>query len=228
MNLILGILEMVVCFSLCVLFHKKWGKEGLFVWVALASVLANLQVSKQIDLIGLKITLGNVLFASTFLATDMLNEFHSFKDSKKAVYIGLTSVIVFVLVTQLSVLFTPNELDMVQGSFENIFSLVPRICLSSVVMFFLSNLADVYLFDWLKKKFPKHLWIRNNVSTIVCNCMENFLFTFGAFAFIYPITDCLTIALGTSIVEILIGLCDTPFLYLAKYLNNRKEKRNEN
>lgn len=85
-------------------------------------------------------------------------------------------------------------------------------------MFAISNIADVYLFEKLKNKFNgKKMWLRNNVSTILCNCLETFGFVFIAFIGIYPLEDLMMIALSTSIIEIGIALCDTPFLYLAKY-----------
>lgn len=222
MNELLLFIEILVMFSLVLIFYRLLGKTGLFAWICVASVFANIQVAKQITVFGLDVTMGNVLFASTFLATDILNEHYGFRASKKGVYVGFISVITYLIMSQLTLLATPNELDLVSSSMQTIFSLSPRICISSVAMYFVANLIDVYLFDWLKYRFPKHLWIRNNVSTILSNCLENFLFTLGAFVFVYPIKDCLIIALNTCIIEIFIALCDTPFLYLSKRLKIKK------
>lgn len=224
MNELLLLVEILVMFSLVLVFYKLLGKNGLFVWIAIASIFANIQVAKQITLFGLDVTMGNVLFASTFLATDILNEHFGFKASKKGVYIGFISVIAYLIMSQLTLLAIPNDLDLVSDSMKNIFSLSPRICISSVTMYFVANLIDVYVFDWLKHKFPKHLWIRNNVSTIFSNCLENFLFTLGAFMFVYSVKDCMIIAINTCIIEIFIAFCDTPFLYLSNKFNVRKEQ----
>lgn len=73
------------------------------------------------------------------------------------------------------------------------------------------------LLDKLRNKTQgKALWLRNNVSTILCNCVENFGFIGLAFAGIYDIETILTIAASTSIIEALVAVLDTPFLYLAK------------
>jgi uncharacterized integral membrane protein (TIGR00697 family) len=110
----------------------------------------------------------------------------------------------------------PNEFDFVDSSFNTAFSTVPRICISSVTMFFLSNLLDVHIFHKFKEvDGNKKLWKRNNIATIVCNCSENFLFILGAFLGVYSIRECLLIAISTSIIEIIIALLDTPFLYFA-------------
>lgn len=221
MNEILLFVEIISVFSTILLAKRLFGKSGLFLWIGLASVLANIQVVKSIDLFGISATLGNVLFASNFLATDILNECYGKKEAKKGVYIGLFSVIVYLAITQLSLLFTPNEIDIAQSSMQTLFGLAPRVCIASLAMFFIANLVDVHLYEYLNKKFQgKKMWLRNNISTIVCNCLENFGFVILAFIGTYPIEEVLMIGISTCVIEIIIALCDTPFLYLAKKVSN--------
>ena len=84
MNLLLLFIEIIVYFSILLLMNKFFKKEGVYVWIAIASILANIQVCKNINLLSISATLGNVLFASNFLATDMLNELYGKKKQKKA------------------------------------------------------------------------------------------------------------------------------------------------
>lgn len=218
MNILLGIIGIVLCFGIEVLIEKIFKKEGLYVWISGALITANILVAKNIDILGLQATLGNILFASTFLATDILSEKYSAKESRKAVNIGIVSVILFTVATQFSLLFKPNELDLVNDSLKNLFSLNLRISASSILMCYLSNLLDIYLFEKIKKKIHNKLWIRNNIATIISNCLENYLFTIFAFIGIYDIKTILSIATTTTILEIIIAVCDTPFLYLSKKL----------
>lgn len=67
-----------------------------------------------------------------------------------------------------------------------------------------------------KKEGTKRLWLRNNISTIIANCAENFGFAFIAFGGVYSMKDILYIILTTSILEIIIAVFDTPFCYLSK------------
>ena len=50
------------------------------------------------------------------------------------------------------------------------------------------------------------------MSTIVCNCLENFGFVFGAFLGVYPLADVVMIAVSISILEIIISICSTLFI----------------
>lgn len=217
MNEILLLIEMIIVFSLVLASKKLFGKNGLFIWIAIASVLANIQVTKSVTVFGISATLGNVLFSSNFLATDILTECYGVREGKRGVYISLFSILVYIVISQITLIFTPNEIDTVSGAMNTLFSLAPRVCISSVVMCFIANLADVHLYEFLKNKLNgKHMWLRNNIATIVCNCLENFLFVFFAFVNIYSFKDIILIAVSTSIIEIIVALCDTPFLYLAK------------
>ena len=217
MNELLLFVEIVVVFSLLLLTKKFFGKNGLFIWIAIATVTAEIQVVKSINIFGLSGTLGNVMFASNFLATDILNELYSKDDAKKGVYVGLWAVIIFIIFTQFMLLFKPNSIDMANESMKVLFGLVPRVSISSITMFFIANMADVYIYSKFKEKFKdKKLWLRNNISTILCNSIENFFFVFFAFVGLYFFKDIMIIALSTTLIEVVIAICDTPFLYMSK------------
>jgi len=220
-NELLMFIEIITVFSGVLLFKKLFGKVGVITWVAIATILANIITAKNATLFGLSTAIGTVMFASTFLATDILNECYSKKDAKMAVYIGLISNIVLIVGTQIALNYAPSSVDYADGSMQVLFGLNLRISVASGVMYFISNMLDVVLFDKLKKKTNgKLLWLRNNVSTILCNCLENFFFIGLAFCGIYDLKTILIIAGSTSIIEMIVALCDTPFLYLAKRIKN--------
>lgn len=224
MNELLFIAQAIAIFSIVVLAKKFFGKKGLITWVGLATVLANIQVVKSIDLFGLSATLGNALFASTFLATDILSEHYGKKHAKTAVKVGVFSVLAFLVVSQFTLLFQPNEIDFVDSSMKTLFELAPRTMIASLIMYIIANTSDVFLFDKLKKVTKgKHLWLRNNICTIVCNCLENFGFSILAFAGIFGFGDIMQIALTTCVLEIVLAVIDTPFAYLAKYMKCKNE-----
>lgn len=217
MNNILLIVSIIGVFSTLLIIKKVLGKEGLIGWIGIASILANIMIIKSVDLLGISATLGNVLFASNFLATDMLTENYGYKEAKKGVMFGIISVLFFLAVTQVALLFIPNSQDIAQESFKTIFGLVPRITIASVSLFALSNFVDIRLYEFLRAKTDgKKMWLRNNLCTILCNGGENFLFYLIAFGGIMDTKTILAIGLSATIIETIIALCDTPFLYLSK------------
>ena len=222
MNNILLVISIIGVFSTLLIVKKFLGKEGLIGWIGIASILANLVLTKSVNLLGISATLGNVLFASNFLATDILTENYGYKEAKKGVKFGIISVIVFLIVTQIALIYIPNETDVVQSSFELLFGFVPRISLASISMYAVSNFVDIRLYEWLRNKSNgKKMWLRNNLCTIICNGGENFLFYIIAFLGVMNITTILSIAMSATIIEILIALCDTPFLYISKKIKDK-------
>lgn len=222
MNNLILFAEIVFVFGSLLLCYKLFSKTGVIAWVGLATVLANIITAKNAELFGLSTAIGSVMFASTFLATDILTEYHSVRDAKTAVCVGLFADVVLIVSTQIALLYVPSEFDYADGAMRTLFSLNLRISLASMVMYFIANIADVYLFAKLKEKSKgKRLWLRNNASTILCNCAENFGFITLAFIGIYDWETILTIAISTSIIEAIVAVCDTPFLYVAGMINKK-------
>ena len=216
MNILYGFINIIVTFSLVVLIEKLFKKEGLYVWLSVATILANITVCKMIDVFSFTTSLGNVLFASTFLATDIMSEKYSKEDAKRGVYLSIFSGITFIIITQLTLLFIPSSDDVVNSAMKTLFAISIRTSAASMLMFFISNMLDIHLYNKLKEKYPKKLWLRNNVSTILCNCIENYFFNTLAFVGIFSMGVIISIATTTTMIEIVIALCDTPFLYLSK------------
>jgi hypothetical protein len=74
MNILILFIEIVVVFGVLLLSKKLFGKVGVISWVGIATVLANIITAKNANIGGLSVAIGTVLFASTFLATDILSE----------------------------------------------------------------------------------------------------------------------------------------------------------
>lgn len=214
MNIVLGIISIALCFGVIVLLEKFFKKEGLYIWISIATIIANILVCKTINVLGFTSSLGNIMFASVFLASDILTEKYGSEHSKKAVLLGMISAIIFVISTQISLLYIPDSTDLAQSSMTMLFGINLRTSIASLSMYFISNIFGIWIFEKIKSKIPDKLWIRNNVSTIIANCSENYCFAFIAFIGLMDIPTILSIATVGSILEIMIAICDTPFLYI--------------
>ena len=72
-NELLLIITLIVEYSAVVLMYKYLGRDGLYLWTVLATITANIEVLILVKAFGMEMTLGNVLFATTFLVTDIAN-----------------------------------------------------------------------------------------------------------------------------------------------------------
>lgn len=221
MNTVILVIEVITVFSALIALYALFGKSGVIAWVGIATVLANVITAKNADIMGMQTAIGTVMFASTFLATDILSENHGKEAAKKAVYVGLFADVMLIISTQIALWYKPSVIDYADDAMRTLFSLNLRISLASMVMYFISNLADVVIFSKLKEKGTA-LWVRNNVATILCNCLENFGFIWLAFVGIYDTKTILIIAASTSVVEMVVAVLDTPFIYLARRIAKKE------
>ncbi|WP_059105385.1 queuosine precursor transporter [Shouchella shacheensis] len=212
---IFGLMVALINFSMLVLFYKCFGKTGLFVWIGFATVLANLQVVKTIEILGLIVTLGNVMYATTFLATDLLNEKYGRPTAKRAVWLGFATLLSATVIMQLALQFEPHSEDIAQEHLAFIFELMPRVAAGSLAAYLTSNLLNVYIFSFFKKLLPNPslLWVRNSASSLIGQAFDTLIFCSIAFLGLYSMDIWVEIALTTYIMKFLVSLIGIPFIY---------------
>jgi queuosine precursor transporter len=229
-NEVIFIATVLIYLGAVVLLYKLFGKNGLFVFAIFGTILGNIAVCKSIDLFGLSTTAGNVLYASTFLVTDILSEKYGKEEAQKAVVYSIAIMLLWLLGTQLILWFTPNESDYIQSSLSTVFGLVPRITIASLLGFICSQNIDVILYHAIWKRTGnsrKMLWLRNNGSTLISQALDTVIFTTVAFLGSYPTNVFISIMLTTYLFKAIVALADTAFIYTARNITPIGEKNNE-
>jgi uncharacterized integral membrane protein (TIGR00697 family) len=224
-NEFLWVIFALVNFTLFLLVYKFFGKLGIFIWIVLATILANIQVTKMIYLFGLDANLGNIMYGTIFLATDVLNELFGKKEARKAVFIGFFVMIITVILMTIAINFNPHPEDFAQGALQTIFGYMPRILLASLSAFIVSQLIDVYIFDKIKSKLPenKFLWVRNNLSTMLSQAIDTVIFVPIAFIGMVSNEVLIGLLISTYVIKVIVAAMDTPFIYLIKKVTPIKE-----
>jgi hypothetical protein len=222
LNELLWIGLLLSSFITVILAYKLFGKTGLYVWTAVAVILANIQVLKTIQIFGLVTALGNVVYSSLFLVTDIINENHSKKDAQKAVWVGFFVLIATTILMQICIQFIPDESDFISPHLEAVFSVLPRIAFASLVAYIISQSHDVWLYAKLKNKHKKkYLWLRNNLSTITSQLIDNIIFTLIAFVGVFSWNIIGQIFLTSLIMKVIVAAFDTPFIYISRRIKNK-------
>ncbi|KYK22889.1 hypothetical protein AYK24_08195 [Thermoplasmatales archaeon SG8-52-4] len=222
-NELLWIGLLLTSFLMVILAYKLFGKTGLYIWTAVGVILANIQVMKTIQVFGLVTAMGNVIYSSLFLVTDIINENHSKKDAQKAVWIGFFVLIATTVIMQISIQFIPDESDFLSQHITAIFSFLPRIALASLTAYLISQSHDVWIYAKLKKRHKKKfLWLRNNLSTVTSQLFDNTVFTLIAFVGVFSWDVIAQIFITSYILKVIVAACDTPFIYMARKINKKK------
>lgn len=108
MNELLLIASLLVVYGSVLLAFKLFGKTGLYCFTCIATITANIEVLILVDAFGMEQTLGNILFAATFLVTDILSEIAGKKEAQKAVNIGIFTSVLFIVISQSWLLYIPS------------------------------------------------------------------------------------------------------------------------
>ncbi|BCS89338.1 membrane protein [Pseudodesulfovibrio sediminis] len=199
--------------------YRFFGRVGLFGLMVFNLLLCNIQVLKTIELFGLTTTLGNILYASVFLATDMLSEFYGKKEARKGVLLGFISLVMMVGYMQLALKFIPAADDFAQPHLAALFGFMPRIAVASVIAYLVSQMHDVYAYHLVKRWTEgRHLWLRNNLSTWISQLLDSLIFCTIAFWGLFPFGVFMEILFSTYIIKLVVACLDTPFIYLARRL----------
>ena len=228
-NELILICSVVFIYGSAITGYALFGKTGLYCISVIASILANIEVTILINAFGMEQTLGNILFAVTFLITDILSECEGKKAAQTAVYAGIFSSVFFLVLSQSWMLYTPSEADVMMPSIKTVFSSTPRMILASLVVYAISQMFDVWLYHkWWKLTEKKSgskrsfLWLRNNGSTLISQLLNTALFTAFAFWGTYDIPTLISIFLSSYIIYVFTSLLDTPFVYLARKIHDKK------
>ena len=214
-SIFLFVVSIILTFTALVASDKLFGKNGVIAWMCVATLTANILVCKSVDMLGFTCSLGNVMFASVFLATDLINEKYGAELSRKGVFMAVWFQVFFIVVMQIALAYQPAATDIADASMQSLFAINLRTSIASIAMFGISNLLGIWIHQSIKRKIADKMWLRNNVSTMVSNSLENFAFVFLAFWGLMEPSVILSIAITTTVIECFVALCDTPFLYWA-------------
>lgn len=227
MNELLWLGMLMINFVLILLSYRVFGKMGLFIWVPISVIIANIQVIQGVSLFGFAATLGNIVYASSFLVTDILSENYGRKEANRAVWIGFFSLVSMTLLMNIALLFQPLGDEFSKSTHEsisNIFSIMPRIVIASFTAYLISQKHDVWAYHMWKKRFKgrRFIWVRNNLSTMVSQLIDSIIFTLIAFYGVYETEVLIEIVLTTYVLKWIVAAADTPFVYMANRMKRKK------
>lgn len=211
--LILGLTGLSLSFCLVTFkLGRRWVESFIICSLLTLYVIGGILV----DIFGVSMVLGTPLYAGIFLATDMLSERYGKQVALRMVRVSLGAIIAFQGFMHLSLLFTPAEVsEQLFVAVETVSGMGLRMMLAGLVVYAISQTFDVWFYHFLHQKLgEKHLWLRNNLSTMTSQLIDTVLFFNIAF---YGVVEHVWhLVWVTYAVKVCVALLDTPFMYLSK------------
>jgi len=233
------------------LLHER--RERVFlvlagVFICAMTMLNVIGLTRFVQLGPMALAVGVLPYPLTFLCTDLVSELYGKKRANFLVTVGLglNLFILFCLYLGQAVPSVATDAmppwqvlelakdvglpsgDSVSGSielFQLIYTLTTSAMFASMLAYVAAQYCDVHIFHYLKTLTKgKHLWLRNNVSTLASQGVDSFMVISVTFGAIYWRGDMATetfLALMASnyIFKMAAALVDTlPFYYLTARL----------
>jgi uncharacterized integral membrane protein (TIGR00697 family) len=219
----LWVLTVAADLSIALILYKLFGKMGLYTVVILNVMLSNLQGPKLTVILGMETSLGVILYSGIYFATDLLSEKYGRREGQRAVLLGFVASIIMILFIYISLLFLPSQIpnhaefaNNIHQAMKTLFGFTPLFVFGSLFAYLVSQSFDVWIFHYIKNETGgKHLWLRNNVSTLSSQILDTVLYAVVVWAPVVGLIDALYLASAKYIFKVIIALIDTIFIYWA-------------
>ncbi len=239
---LLSLILFLTCSVIILAMLRFFGAVGLYAYSTIAIIMANIQVLTvaEFSFSSRPIALGTVVFATTFLVSDILTEHYNKKTAQTALWLSVWGQIVVTIVMVLALGYKPIECNSLPSEVSavcttnalamlKLFSPSPRLLIASLLAYAISQLFDIWVFQKIKDlSHNRWLWLRVNTSTLLSGLLDNTVFSVIAWVILSstPVdfsTLVFTFILGTYLMRVVISFLSTPIIYLSYYFLPKTE-----
>jgi uncharacterized integral membrane protein (TIGR00697 family) len=156
---------------------------------------------------------GVLAYCLTFVCTDVISEIWGRRCANMVVLTGFVGLVLTFALVRLALWWPAAPLWDQEDAFQGVLGMTPRIIMASLTAYVLSQFYDVWLYNLLKDRTRgRHLWLRNNLATILSQLLDSVVFIAVAFWGVMPLCP---LIIGQWAVKAAVALCDTPLVYAA-------------
>ena len=199
-------------------------------------VLTNIIGQKLFVWFGETLTAGIITYPLTFLITDVVSEIFGKRRADRMVLMGFFMSLLMLVIVQISIALPASPFwastiaegldngEAMQNAWVASFGVGWWLVTGSMTAYLVAQLADNFLFHfWRGVTRGKHLWLRNNGSTMVSQLLDTFIVNsflfYGAFG--WEFIQGIQVMAVIYLFKLAIAACDTPFCYLAIFAVRR-------
>ncbi len=167
-----------------------------------------------------EISVGILPYPITFLVTDIISEIYGRKKANQVVIAGfLSSVFILGVVTLANFVPATDWSPIDNQTFSKVFGLFGPAVFASMTAYLSAQLIDVRIFHfWKKLTNNRHLWLRNNGSTIFSQLVDTFAVLFLLCSLGTIAWDKFSILFFNGFLfKVLVAFIDTPLFYIFSY-----------
>ena len=195
--------------------------SGIFIASLITcNLIANKFVTVDLGFKVFVVSAGILPYPITFLVTDLISELYGQKKANLVVIAGFFASMVVLLFLWLGGQFNAIPASIVTDEvYNSVFRNACRIIAASMVAYLFAQVVDVRIFHfWKKLTNGKHLWLRNNASTVVSQLLDTILVICILFFGVWGTDQIFSAIIDGWTFKMLMALIDTPIIYGIIYL----------
>lgn len=218
-NILLIIVEMLVCYSLMLILSKKYKTDGLYVYGIVATFTTCIMSLKSIDIMNIPVPIGFASSISIVVAGNLITQKRGPEELKTYLSLILITSLVSCSFLNLSGLMEPSKFnEMANNSFNSIFKYNIRMYLALIFSITLSTYLSSKIY-YLIKRLQNKIILSNIFSIIIVEFLDNIIFVLIAYLLSYETIDLVLCIVFRYMIKTLIGLLGTIPLYISNKFN---------
>ncbi|KKQ49546.1 MAG: hypothetical protein US69_C0004G0030 [candidate division TM6 bacterium GW2011_GWF2_38_10] len=197
------------------------GELALGALLCLLGVLSNVFVAKQIMLFGWAVTCSDVYAVGCIFCLNLIQEFFGRVQARRVIITSFFCLAVFLFMSQMHLVYVPNQFDVTHAHYAMIFGIMPRITLASLMSYVSVQYFDTFVFSLLSGWFcGRFFGLRMVISLIVSQLLDTVLFSvMGLYGIVASIGHVIIVSLA---IKLIIIFCSAPLICFVKSLYARK------
>ena len=190
--------------------------SGIFIAsLVTCNLIANKFVTVDLGFKVFIVSAGILPYPLTFLVTDLISELYGQKKANLVVFSGFVASMFVLLFLWLGSQFDAIPSSVVNDmTYDSVFQNAWRLIAASMVAYLFAQFIDVRIFHfWKKLTNGKHLWLRNNGSTIASQLVDTTLVICILFVGVWETDQIKSAIIDGWLFKMLMAFIDTPIIY---------------
>ena len=179
------------------------------------NLIANKFVTVDLGFKVFIVSAGILPYPLTFLVTDLISELYGQKKANIVVFSGFVASMFVLLFLWLGGQFNAIPDSIVNDdTYNKVFQNAWRIIAASMIAYLFAQFIDVRIFHfWKRLTNGKHLWLRNNGSTIASQLVDTTLVVMILFVGVWEPSKIVSAIIDGWLFKMLMAAIDTPIIY---------------
>jgi queuosine precursor transporter len=188
-------------------------------------LVANIIAVKPLNLLGLAVPAGTIIFPVSYICGDVLTEVYGYRRARQVIWLGFVCNLFAVVAIWAAQVLPGAPFWDAQTAYERILGFTPRLLLASFVAYLVGEFANSMVMARMKVwTSGRYLWTRTIGSTLIGQGLDSLVFVLIAFWGVFPSGELLPTIITQWLLKSSYEVIATPLTYVVVNFLKRQEQ----